>query len=193
VSGIGATQRSRYIFFGGHTILRGKGYAELLGALRILRARGVPIQLLIYVGHGCNGLEEAREMAASPDLDGLIEWKDFFTGAELATAYQVCKACIVPYTGGSARHALTTAMVNGTPVIATRAVDIPEYLGSLGIYVDGSSESIADAVCDIEAGKMDVRTLGLQLRAKAVDELDVGKVAENLCAIYGIASAGSGR
>jgi hypothetical protein len=33
-------------------------------------------------------------------------------------------------------------MVNATPVIATRAVDIPEYLGELGIYVDGTAESI---------------------------------------------------
>lgn len=190
VSEIGATKRSRYIFFGGHTILSGKGFPELLGAMRVLRARGVPIQLVIYVGHGCNGLVEAREMAAAADLGGMIEWKDFFTGVELATAYQACKACIVPYASGSARHALTTAMANGTPVIATRKVDIPEYLGPDGIYVDGSSESIADAVCDIENGKVDLETLGLRLRKKAIDDLDVGKVAEKLCIVYDCASAG---
>jgi glycosyltransferase involved in cell wall biosynthesis len=184
VSDIGAKERSKYVFFGGHSILRGKGYLELLGALRILKARNVPIRLLIYVGHGCNGLEEAREMAQSPDLEGLIEWKDFFTGIELASAYQTCKACVVPYTSGSARHPLTTAMTNGTPVIATHNVDIPEYLGSLGIYIDGSSESIANAICDIENGKTDIRPLGSGLRKKAIDELDVAKVAENLCAIF---------
>ncbi len=183
VSDIGAAERSRYIFFGGHNILSGKGYPELLGSLKILKTRGITIRLTIYVGHGCNGLDEAREMAVSSNLEGLIEWKDFFTGAELAAAYQTCKACIVPYTSGSARHALTTAMTNGTPVVATRNVDIPEYLGSLGIYIEGSSESIADAICDIENGKTDVRALGIGLRRKAMDELDVAKVAENLSGI----------
>jgi glycosyltransferase involved in cell wall biosynthesis len=184
VSPIGTAKRAKYIFFGGHSILRGKGYPELLGAMRILKSRGVPIRLLIYVGHGCNGLEEAQTMAGSADLIGMIEWRDFFTGSELAAAYRGCKASIVPYTSGSARHALTTAMVNGTPVIATRHVDIPEYLGTDGIYIDGSAESIADAVCEIEHGKTDVQALGLRLRAKAVDDLDVGKIAKNLCAIY---------
>jgi len=186
VTGIEPAERSRYVFFGGHNILNGKGYPELLGALKILKSRAIAIQLAIYVGHGCNGLDRAREMAASSGLEDLIEWKDFFTGSELAAAYQTCKTCIVPYTGGSARHVLTTAMTNGTPVIATRNVDIPEYLGPFGIYIDGSSESIADAVCDIESGKTDVRALGQRLRWKAIDELDVTKVAENLLRIYGM-------
>ncbi len=67
-------RRTRYIYFGGHFILRGKGYDSVLGALALLRSRGVRIRLVIYVGHGCNGLEEARQMASRLGLDDMIEW-----------------------------------------------------------------------------------------------------------------------
>ena len=176
--------RTRYIYFGGHFILRGKGYDALLGALEILKFRRVKVRLLLYVGHGCNGLEEAQAMASRRGLDDVIEWGEFFTGAELATAYQKCKACIIPYTSGSARHPVTSAMANATPVIATRAADIPEYLGPHGIYVDGSPESIANAISDVEAGRVDLDRLGAELRARASSELDVRKVVDSLVAEY---------
>jgi len=176
--------RTRYIYFGGHFILRGKGYSDVLGALEILKSRHVPIRLLIYVGHGCNGLEEARAMASNRGLDDVIEWGEFFSGAELAAAYQSCKACLIPYTGGSARHPITSALANATPVIATRAADIPEYLGPLGIYVDESSESIADAICKVEEGAFDMDALGMKLRDVATAELDVAKVAASMSTLY---------
>ncbi len=181
---IGDQERTKYIFFGGHFILNGKGYPELLGALAILKARRVPIQLLSYVGYGCNGLEEAREMAARAGVADIIQWEEFVSGAALASAYQHSKACIIPYTGGSSRHPVTSAMANATAVIATRCVDTSEYLGTLGIYIDGSSESLADAICDVEGGKVDVKQLGVALRNKAIGELDFTRIADELCGIY---------
>ncbi len=177
-------ERIKYIYFGGHFILNGKGYPELLGALSLLKARGVSIQLLIYVGHGCNGLEQAREMAVRAGVEEIIQWEEFFSGTELAGAYQSCKACIVPFTKGSSRHPVTSAMTNATPVIATRCIDTPEYLGPLGIYIDGSSESIADAISNVENGNVDVDKLGAALRMKARDELDFTRIADELHEIY---------
>lgn len=187
VSEIKPAARIGYIYFGGHFILRGKGYPELLGALQLLKSRKVPIRLLAYVGHGCNGLEEAKAMAASRGLDEMIEWGEFFSGTELAAAYQSRKACIIPYTGGSARHPVTTAMMNATPVIATRAADIPEYLGPLGIYVDGSAESIAHAITQAEGGEIDLAFLGAELRKVAAAELDVAKIAGSVAPMYSAA------
>lgn len=177
-------KRADYIFFGGHNILNNKGYPAIVEALRILKAKQVAMRLVIYVGHGCGGVNEAHAMAEQAGVDDRMEWSEFFTGAELAAAYQGCKACIVPYTGGSARHTVTTAMANATPVIATHKVDIPEYLGSSGIYIDGSPESIAQAIIDAETGKIDLRTLGTELRQKAIEQLDVAKVAERMREIY---------
>jgi glycosyltransferase involved in cell wall biosynthesis len=176
--------RTHYLYFGGHFILRGKGYLELLDALALLKSKGTMIELVIYVGHGCNGLEEAKALAVRKNVADMIRWQDFYTGAELAKAYQGSKACIIPFTGGSARHPLTCAMVNATPVIATRAVDIPEYLGDLGIYVDGTPAAITDAICEIESGRKDLSAMGESLRAKALAELDYNKIAVELSREY---------
>jgi glycosyltransferase involved in cell wall biosynthesis len=178
------TERKQYIYFGGHFIMRGKGYPELLGALVELKSRGIQIPIVIYVGYGCNGLQEAKDMATHMQLDDTITWQEFYSGEELAKVYQRSKACIIPFTGGSARHPLTCAMVNATPVIATRAVDIPEYLGDLGIYIEGSGMSIADAIADIESGRKALDGIGERLRAKALTELDSHKIAEELSREY---------
>lgn len=177
-------ERKQYIYFGGHFILRGKGYVELLDALAILKSKGVTIPLVIYVGYGCNGLEEAKDLAARKQVADMITWQDFYTGEEIASVYQKSKACIIPFTGGSARHPLTCAMVNATPVIATRAVDIPEYLGNLGIYIEENANSIADTVSKIEDGRIDLNNLGDHLRAKALAEFDYHKIAEELTVEY---------
>ncbi len=177
-------ERKNYLFFGGHNILSGKGYIAFLDSLRVLKSRGVMVRTVIYVGHGCNGLEQARTLADRKEVSDMIDWQEFYTGDELAKVYQASKACIVPFTGGSARHPLTCAMVNATPVIATRAVDIPEYLGDLGIYVDGTANSIADAICRIEERSIDLNILGKKLRAKALAELDYQRIAEELSGMY---------
>ncbi len=179
-----SVERTKYIYFGGHNIRRGKGYEELLKALAILKTKEIRMPLTIYVGHGCNGLLEARDAADRAGVADMIEWREFYSGDELAEVYQRSKACIIPYTGGSARHPVSCAMVNATPVIATRAVDIPEYLGELGVYVDGSAESIADAIVRIEEGSLDIGSLGSQLRAKAIAELDNQKIAHELSGMY---------
>ncbi len=176
--------RGQYIYFGGHHILRGKGYAELLQALAILKEEGRRISMLCYVGNGCGGLDEAKAMAVKSGVADMMEWGQFFSVEELAAAYQASKACVIPYTSGSARHPLSCAMANATPVIAARAVDIPEYLGDLGRYVDGSGKSIADAIVGIEQEKDSAAALGNQLRAKAVADLDVSRVAQQMAAIY---------
>ncbi len=177
-------ERKQYIYFGGHNITRGKGYVELLDALVALKSKGLKIPLVIYVGYGCNGLEEAKQLAIRKNVDDMIQWQDFYSAEELARVYQRSKACIIPFTGGSARHPLTCAMVNATPVIATRAADIPEYLGDLGIYIDGSAASIADAIAEIESGHRDLNPLGQSLRAKALAELDYRKIGKELADEY---------
>lgn len=176
--------RKQYIYFGGHNITRGKGFPELLDALVTLKSRGLSIPLVIYVGYGCNGLEDAKQLAIRNNVADMIQWQDFYSADELANAYQRSKACIIPFTSGSARHPLTSAMVNATPVIATRAIDIPEYLGELGIYVDGSVASIAEAICEVERGSGDLHDLGEKLRAKALAELDYSKIAQDLSGEY---------
>jgi glycosyltransferase involved in cell wall biosynthesis len=94
--------RKQYIYFGGHNITRGKGFAELLDALASLKSRGLSVSLVIYVGYGCNGLEDAKQLAIRKNVADMIQWQDFYSADELANAYQQSKACIIPFTSGSA-------------------------------------------------------------------------------------------
>jgi hypothetical protein len=55
---------------------------------------------------------------------------------------------------------------------------------NLGIYVDCSGNSIAEAIGRVEAGAVDINTLGGKLRAKAIAELDCQKVGEKLSGMY---------
>ncbi len=185
------SDRKGYIYFGGHNILKGKGYVELLDALSTLKARGICVPLLIYVGYGCNGLEEAKQLALKKQVSDMITWDEFYSGDELAKVYQRSKACLIPFTGGSARHPLTCAMVNATPVVATRAVDIPEYLGDLGIYVEPTANDIANAIAEVEGGCRDLKALGTDLRTKALAELDYHKIAAELSQEYSRIGCGS--
>lgn len=179
-----AAQRTGYIYFGGHHILRGKGYAEVLDALEILKAKGVDIRVLIYYGKGCTGIDEAQAMARAKGVAEMMDWREFLSGEELDHAYQASKASLVPYTGGSARHPLSSAMANATPVIATRRIDIPEYLGDLGVYIEGSGESIAAAIEKIEQSPSEAEGLGDALRRRAAVELNFEGIArEVVCEI----------
>ncbi len=58
------------------------------------------------------------------------------------------------------------------------------YLGDFGIYIDGSSPSIADAIVDVENGRRNMNLVGENLRAKALAELDYRKIAEELSGEY---------
>lgn len=176
--------RTQYIYFGGHNILRGKGYLELLQALSILKSQSKRVRMVTYVGYGCNGLEEAKQLAKQMEVTEMLEWQDMYSEDELAIAYQQSKACVIPYSAGSGRHPLSCALANGTPVIATRAVDIPEYLGELGLYVDGSAESLVSAISKIEEGTIDLAALGQKLREKAVAEVDQQKIAVGISRDY---------
>lgn len=177
--------RNRYIYFGGHHILSGKGYRQLVDALASLKKKGHGVSILIYVGHGCDGLNEAKAIAAQAGVASVLEWTDSYKEEDLAEAYQRSRACLIPYTGGSARHPITCAMANATPVIATKAIDIPEYLGDLGIYVDGTAESIAEAIESVERGEHDLSSIGQELRRKAMEELDHSNIAQTLKDLYG--------
>lgn len=54
----------------------------------------------------------------------------------------------------------------------------------MGICVEGSAASIADAITEIERGGRDLAGLGASLRGKALNELDYSKIAHSLSAEY---------
>ena len=117
-------ERDQFIYFGGHKLLIGKGFDTLLEALKIVESRGRDLKLIIYTGEGCVGLDEGKRMACDMGLDKFIRWSEFIRGSKLTEAFQKSIGCIIPYTGGSGIYPATSAMVNATPVIATRKASL---------------------------------------------------------------------
>jgi len=178
-------ERDQFIFFGGHNLLRGKGFYNLVNAIEILVSKGKNPRLMIYVGEGCLGLEEGKQNVSGRGLDKYIEWREFLYGSKLAEEYQKSIACIIPYTGGSGRYPATTAMANATPVIATRKASLPEYLEKLGVYIrEDSPEELAEALSNLMNDQPLVKSLGLKLRERAERLYSFEVVAQKTLQVY---------
>lgn len=178
-------QRNQFIFWGGHNLLKGKGFDTLLSTLKIIDSKGKHLKLVIYVGEGCNGLEEGRKKASDMGIDKYIVWTEFLVGTKLVEAYQKSIGCIIPYTSGSGRYPATLAMANATPVIATRKASLPEYLGESGIYIkENSAEELADAIINLVDNYDYVKSLGVKLRKRAEKLFSSDVIAEKISKIY---------
>lgn len=161
-------ERTQFIYYGGHKLLKGKGFDTLLAALQILKAKSRKVKVKIYVGEGCIGLEEGKRQVTDLELDDVVEWSDFLYGRSLAEAYQSSLACLIPFTGGAGRYPATMAMANSTPVIATRKAELPEYLGDLGIYLGESpAEDLANAMLNLMDHPSLAEKLGRKLKSRA--------------------------
>jgi glycosyltransferase involved in cell wall biosynthesis len=83
-------------------------------------------------------------------------------------------------------------MANATPVIATRAIDLPEYLGPSAIYIDGSAGALADAILELDADDERIKTLGRELRERAAREFSYERTAQRISDVYAQALGSNG-
>ena len=177
--------RDQFIFFGGHRLFKGKGFDTLLNAMKIIKSKGITEKLIIYVGEGCVGLEEGKKVVHDMGLDDTVIWSNFLSGSKLSEAYQKSIACVLPYTGGSGRYPVTSAMANATPVIATRKASLPEYLGDLGVYIkEDSPEELAAAMMYLISNKDKVNSLGGQLRKRVAEQFSWEVIAKKISNSY---------
>jgi glycosyltransferase involved in cell wall biosynthesis len=130
-----------------------KGFADLLTAVKILRARGREFQLEII---GSGPLKESiRNQIEYLDLEDRVELVGAKTQDFVRNAYQRARVFVLPcvVTPNGDRdgipNVLYEAMASGTPVISTPVSAIPELIdsGRNGILVDQRSpEMLADAI-----------------------------------------------
>lgn len=177
--------REQLIYFGGHRLLKGKGFETLLDALLILMAKKKKFRLVIYTGEGCIGLDEGKNRVFEKGLSHFVTWSEFLHGDKLVDAFQKSLACIIPYTGGSGIYPVINAMANATPVIATRKASLPEYLGDLGIYIGQDAPGqLAEAIIDLMDQKSLVTSLGHKLRNRAIQRYSWDNIAKEVLGIY---------
>jgi glycosyltransferase involved in cell wall biosynthesis len=178
-------KREHFIFFGGHSILNGKGFETLLDALKILRSQGKRPKIVAYFGHNCSGVDEAKLLAAQSGLDDFFFWTGFLTGKNLQRVYQSAFGVLIPYTKGSARYPATQAMANATLVIGTLKAGLPEYVGQHGIYfAENSPEELAKAIAMLMDDAALTNRIGYKLRERAEQQFSWDKVGTRISDLY---------
>ena len=178
-------KREGFIFFGGHKLLKGKGFDILLDALKLVQKKGIKTRVVIYTGKGCSGLEDGKRKVIEKGLEEFISWSDFLRGPALSEAYQKSVGCLIPFTGGSGRHPATSAMANATPIIATRKAALPEYVGDAGLFInEGAAKELADAMIRLLDHPGVAASVGAKLRERAEKFFSADVISERLVAVY---------
>ncbi len=178
-------KREGFIFFGGHKLLKGKGFDTLLDALKLVQKKGRKTRVVIYTGKGCSGLEDGKRKVIEKGLEEFISWSDFLRGPALSEAYQKSIGCLIPFTGGSGRHPATSAMANATPIIATRKAALPEYVGDAGLFInEGAAKELAEAMIRLldHPERRGVRRRKTERKGGKVFQR--GRISERLVAVY---------
>jgi glycosyltransferase involved in cell wall biosynthesis len=132
----------RLLFFG--RIVKYKGLGLLLEAFRLLRDRGVAVELDI-VGSGDLGCYSSQ-LASLPDVSITNTWVN---NDEIAQALARADVMILPYIEASQSGVAATALTAGLPIVATPVGGLVEQVnsGRTGLLATGMQpEDLAAAI-----------------------------------------------
>ncbi|HDD44636.1 MAG TPA: glycosyltransferase family 1 protein, partial [Candidatus Desulfofervidus auxilii] len=114
-----------------------------------------------------------------------IKWFDYKTDDALLEEFQRSMFMVTPYTTSEAGAAVTTAMANAVPVIATRNVGLPEYLGDDGIYInENDPKYLADKMAQLINNNALRQTLSIRLYNRAVKFYSWEVIAQKTLELY---------
>ena len=179
--------RDGIIFYGGHHLMSGKGLSTLFKAMALLKQRmGSNVPKLKVHGHfGSDTPEEATQLAREFGVENDIVWLNQLSQQEILRQYQSSLMCVLPYSGGFAGFAASTAAATALPVVATKNAGIPEHIGDCGIWFESdNAEQLAERIVEVlgsEALRSDVAG---RLRKRAEEYLSWDKIADRTLGIY---------
>ena len=132
----------RLLFFG--RIVKYKGLGHLLQAQRMLRERGVAVEIIVA---GSGSLEPVAELLEG--LQGVEVHNRWLSNQEVASFMAGTDAVVLPYVEASQSGVAATAFAAGRPVIATPIGGLTEQVvhRTTGLLAkDMSVEALADAI-----------------------------------------------
>ena len=122
-------------------------------------------------------------------LDNDVEWLGFLHAEKVTELSRRSQVCVLPYTGSFAGFPVAFAAANRLPIIATKFAGIPDHIGDLGLWIDGTDPielaERLDRVLSDEAMRVDY---GRRLRARAEQYLGWDTIARNTLEVYKSAS-----
>lgn len=124
----------------------GKNHVGLLKAFAMLKAEGIPHQLVL-AGSRWNGAEFIEETVARLGLAKDVKFTGFVSNEMLPELYAGADLFVFPSLFEGFGIPLLESMMSGTPVCASNASSIPEVLGNAGLLFDpGDPHSIATSI-----------------------------------------------
>ena len=136
--------RNEITFFGAPT--EGKGFFTILESLKILREQGRKLKLNVYGIYSEEEKNKAMANALGNGVDDLVVWGGRLSKTDFDRKMQGSTFTLAPYSAYvSGSSIVTSAMGNGTPIIASRIGGIPEYLGEAGLLIEPNEPSLLAA------------------------------------------------
>jgi glycosyltransferase involved in cell wall biosynthesis len=179
--------REGVVFYGGHTLGKGKGLDVLFEALRRVKDRArVPAPRLRIHGHyGKAPPADALELAARAGVAGDVDWLNELSMAQTADLYRRSQVCVVPFTGSFAGLAVGVAAANRLPIISTRFAGVPDHIGDLGLWIEADDPAgLAERLEQVLGDEGLRQARGEALRAHAEQHLGWDTVARETLAVY---------
>ena len=132
--------RNKIVYYGGHHLLSGKGFQPFINAVAQLRRWGYSFPVVIHGGFSIGDMLKGKKIATGLGVDSHLEWMGKVEEPQLHQIYQEGILSVIPFTKGTGAFAATLSMANATPVVATEAVELPEYLEDAALYVPVDDE-----------------------------------------------------
>ncbi len=177
--------KNTIVYYGGHHLLSGKGFQPFLEALRTLKEEGYRYPVRIHGGFSAKDTLDGMQLASKMGLKKEIEWLGKVEGPTLTRVYQEGLLSVIPFTKGTGSFAATLSMANATPVVATDAVELPEYLGDAAVYVPVNNSAIlAEKMRELLNDSQKRQNLAKKLRERAETIFSWENVAKQLLKEY---------
>lgn len=175
------------IFYGGHTLQRGKGVDTLFQALALVRQRfpeNAP-ELEIHGHWGDLIPEYGLRLAAETGVTDLVRWRNQIGVQATAEAYSKALLCVLPYTSSFAGWPAVNALTYGTAVIATRRAGLPDHLGDAAEWVpENDPHALADAILRLLSDHTARREIAARGRVRAQSLLNWDVIAAKTMTSY---------
>ena len=164
-------------------LLEWKGHEHAIRALRDIRDQGTELHWLI-AGEGPEreSLESLIHELGVEDHIHLLGHRD-----DVPTLLSAADIMVHPSTAEAFGIVLIEAMMQGTPVVGTRAGAIPEIVsdGETGYLVEpANSEAISATVCRLMQDPEERERMGEAARHRYLRKYTLGKMAENTINVY---------
>jgi len=177
--------RYQMVFCGGHHLTSGKGFDVFLKALLILKEQNITPNVMIYGLNSAYGQGQGQQLICELGVGNRIKWFDYKSDDSLFEELQRALCMIIPYTTSEAGSAVTAAMANAVPVIATARVGLPEYLAEGGLYIEEDNpQDLADKILHLIQNPGLRETLGMQLYHRASEWYSWETIARKTLDLY---------